>query len=58
MPRPRKTSAPPKDAEPYRHPEADLPARPEIGARPHLTAKMTDPRGNLLLVVKKLKEAK
>ncbi len=35
MPRPRKTSAPPKDAESYRHPEADLPARPEIGAQPH-----------------------
>jgi len=35
MPRPRKTSAPPKDAQSYRHPEADLAARPEIGAQAH-----------------------
>jgi len=35
MPRPRKASAAPKDAQSYRHPEADLPARPEIGAQAH-----------------------
>jgi len=35
MPSPRKRSAPPKDAQSYRHPEADLPARPEIGAQAH-----------------------
>jgi adenine-specific DNA-methyltransferase len=35
MPRPQKTTAPPKDAESHRHPEADLPARPEIGAQAH-----------------------
>lgn len=35
MPRPRKTSAPAKDPESYRYPEAGLPARPEIGAQPH-----------------------
>ena len=35
MPRPRKTNAPPKDAESYRYPDADLPARPEIGAQAH-----------------------
>ena len=33
MPSPRKRTAPPKDALSYRHPEADLPARPEIGAQ-------------------------
>ena len=35
MPSPRKRSAPPKEALSYRHPEADLPARPEIGAQAH-----------------------
>ncbi|MCX6924679.1 MAG: site-specific DNA-methyltransferase, partial [Verrucomicrobia bacterium] len=35
MPSPRKASAAPKDAQSYRHPEADLPARPEIGAQAH-----------------------
>ena len=33
MARPRKTG--PKPAQSYRHPEADLPARPEIGAQAH-----------------------
>jgi adenine-specific DNA-methyltransferase len=33
MPRQRKTSAPPKDAQSYRYPEVDLAARPEIGAQ-------------------------
>jgi adenine-specific DNA-methyltransferase len=35
MARPRKTSPTPKKAEAYRHPDADLPARPEIGAQAH-----------------------
>jgi adenine-specific DNA-methyltransferase len=36
MPRPRKATPPtPKDAQAYRHPDADLPARPEIGAQAH-----------------------
>ena len=35
MPRPKKTSTTPKDTANYRHPEADLPARPEIGAQAH-----------------------
>jgi len=35
MPRHKKTSTPVKDATSYRHPEADLPARPEIGAQAH-----------------------
>jgi adenine-specific DNA-methyltransferase len=35
MPRQKKTSATPKDTANYRHPEADLPARPEIGAQAH-----------------------
>ena len=35
MPRQKKTSTPVKDAASYRHPEADLPARPEIGAQAH-----------------------
>jgi adenine-specific DNA-methyltransferase len=34
MPRPRQPS-PPKDAQSYRHREADLAARPEIGAQAH-----------------------
>ncbi len=35
MPRQRKTNAAPKDAQSYRYPEADLAARPEIGAQAH-----------------------
>ena len=36
MPRPRKAKpATPKDAQAYRHPDADLPVRPEIGAQAH-----------------------
>jgi adenine-specific DNA-methyltransferase len=35
MARPRKTSSTPKKAEAYRHPEADLAVRPEIGAQAH-----------------------
>ena len=35
MARPRKISSTPKKAEAYRHPDADLPARPEIGAQAH-----------------------
>ena len=35
MARPRKSSPTPKKAESYRHPDADLPARPEIGAQAH-----------------------
>jgi adenine-specific DNA-methyltransferase len=35
MARPRRTSPTPKKAESYRHPDADLPARPEIGAQAH-----------------------
>src|SRR5580700_3260561 len=35
MARPRKSSPTPKKAEAYRHPESDLPARPEIGAQAH-----------------------
>jgi adenine-specific DNA-methyltransferase len=35
MPRQKKTPATPKDTANYRHPEADLPARPEIGAQAH-----------------------
>jgi adenine-specific DNA-methyltransferase len=35
MPSPRKARVPPKEAQSYRHPEADLPARPEIGAQAH-----------------------
>src|ERR1035438_7182448 len=35
MARPRKSSPTPKKAEAYRHPDADLPARPEIGAQAH-----------------------
>jgi hypothetical protein len=57
MPRPRKSNAPPKDAESCRHPDADLPARPEIGAQAHFI-KVIDPRGNELLAVKKLEEGK
>ena len=35
MARQKKTSTPAKDATSYRHPEADLPARPEVGAQAH-----------------------
>lgn len=35
MARPRKISSTPKTAQTYRHPDADLPARPEIGAQAH-----------------------
>jgi hypothetical protein len=35
MPRARKTSSPTPDAQSYRYPDADLPARPEIGAQAH-----------------------
>jgi adenine-specific DNA-methyltransferase len=35
MPSPRKARVPPNEAQSYRHPEADLPARPEIGAQAH-----------------------
>ncbi|MBM3878335.1 MAG: site-specific DNA-methyltransferase [Verrucomicrobia bacterium] len=35
MPRPRKHAAPTRDAQTYRHPEADLAARPEIGTQAH-----------------------
>jgi len=35
MPRQKKTPPTPKDTANYRHPEADLPARPEIGAQAH-----------------------
>ena len=35
MPRPRKTVSPPPEAQAYRHPDADLAARPEIGAQAH-----------------------
>ena len=35
MPSPRKRSAAPKEAQSYRHPDADLPARPKIGAQAH-----------------------
>jgi adenine-specific DNA-methyltransferase len=35
MARPRTIASTPKKAEAYRHPEADLPARPEIGAQAH-----------------------
>jgi adenine-specific DNA-methyltransferase len=35
MPRQRKTSSSPKDAQSYRHPDADLAVRPEIGAQAH-----------------------
>jgi adenine-specific DNA-methyltransferase len=35
MARPRKTSSTPKTAQSYRHAEADLAARPEIGAQAH-----------------------
>jgi adenine-specific DNA-methyltransferase len=35
MPRQKKTPATPKDTANYRHPEADLAARPEIGAQAH-----------------------
>ena len=35
MARPRKAGPKTKDAQTYRHPEADLPARPEIGAQAH-----------------------
>lgn len=35
MPRPKKKPATSKDTANYRHPEADLAARPEIGAQAH-----------------------
>ena len=35
MARPRKAASIPKDAQSYRHPDADLLARPEIGAQAH-----------------------
>ena len=35
MARPRKTVPVPKSAQTYRHPEADLAVRPEIGAQAH-----------------------
>src|SRR5437870_11134882 len=35
MARPRKAGSTTKDAQSYRHPESDLPARPEIGAQAH-----------------------
>lgn len=35
MPRQRNTSSSPQDAQSYRHPDADLPVRPEIGAQAH-----------------------
>jgi hypothetical protein len=35
MPRARKTPSPTPDAQSYRYPDADLPARPEIGAQAH-----------------------
>jgi adenine-specific DNA-methyltransferase len=35
MARPRKPNSTPKSAQTYRHPDADLPARPEIGAQAH-----------------------
>jgi len=35
MARPRKSSATPKSAQSYQHPDSDLPARPEIGAQAH-----------------------
>ena len=35
MPRPKKKPVTPKDTANYRHPEADLAARPEIGAQAH-----------------------
>jgi len=41
MARPRKTSSTPKTAQSYRHAEADLAARPEIGAQAHF--KMVKP---------------
>jgi adenine-specific DNA-methyltransferase len=37
MPSPRKARVPSQEAQSYRHPEADLPARPEIGAQAHFT---------------------
>ena len=35
MARPRKAGPTTKNAQTYRHPESDLPARPEIGAQAH-----------------------
>src|SRR5438093_1952868 len=35
MARPRKAGPKTKNAQTYRHPESDLPARPEIGAQAH-----------------------
>jgi adenine-specific DNA-methyltransferase len=43
MARPQKTSSKPKKAESYRHPDADLPVRPEIGAQAHF--KKSKPAG-------------
>jgi hypothetical protein len=67
MARPRKSSMPPKNVESYQHPDSDLAARPEIGAQAHfknvgmhkqIALKVIDPRGNELLVVKKMEETK
>jgi hypothetical protein len=41
MPRPRKTSAPPKDAQSCRHLEAELPVKSKTGAQSHF--KRTEP---------------
>jgi adenine-specific DNA-methyltransferase len=72
MPRQRKTSVPPKDAQSYRYPAlrvefedivwehlAGTTSAPFLaGEHSQIAVKVIDPRGNELLVVKKLEETR
>jgi len=57
---PSRRAAKTKTTETYQHPEADLPMRPQVGTQAQFKKKKrpVDQRGNELLVVKSLKEAK
>ena len=63
MARPRKSSATPKSAQSYQHPDWDhlagtTSAPFPAGEHGQIAVKVIDPRGNELLVVKKLEAGK